>query len=746
MPPHSMHDREGCYQVPENGFALDTLAISEKPQYLDYRSLNSKVNWILRVNWGYGGTGTLPNRAGLKDFIEGATDYLLKSSGYQFVIIGNEPNYPVEYPNGEYLDPEYVAWIFKEIRGHVKRMKGEIRFITTPVAPYRIDSGVKWREYLNRMLLAVEHYGGAEGIGIHAYARSMDPSEATSDARMDPPLEADYKSFRTYLNALSEVPSSLRHLPAFITEFNVIPDWEDKNTGIIKAVYQEIANHNRIPDVQQVIDLTMFRWKHYEGQRWGIENKPNLLQDFREAVANVEPTPEDNQIFIPGVSTGTQTPPEPDYPFYIDQEAVEYGVKVEPAQIGPSDKQVWKAVEIQFLNPEESQGRRHFYFDTVDENGNRLVGVILPITWPDKTIPIKSEEKKGEPYSANFPFTPGKNAFSSVVESEFPSDRVTGAGMGYDTPSGFNPGIHTSVFVKYQRFAVREGSTPKPVINLIHPVVNPAFRTITQRFGENPEDYARFNIKGHTGIDFGTPVGSDVQAVDAGVVVEAGVLPDYGRYVKIVHPWGESLYAHLEAYLVQHGENVGKGEAIAFSGNTGNSTGPHLHFAMRVNPYQRNDGWAGFSDPEPYLYPEVVEEPGEEVYTPEQITKAIKQAADEQGLDWKLMVSQAWAESSYDPYEEGGGLFQVSEETWFDIADEVGAKDIDNPLDNARVAAYYLKYLYNYYDENIYKAVLAFNHGMGNVDRGVEPSALTKEYVNKIFHGRDLLNALGVQK
>lgn len=285
-----------------------------------------------------------------------------------------------------------------------------------------------------------------------------------------------------------------------------------------------------------------------------------------------------------------------------------------------------------------------------------------------------------------------------------------------------------------------------PKIALVHPVVDPSKRTITQHFGENPEDYARFGIKGHTGTDFATPIGSLVQATDKGQVIEAGWLDDYGNYIKLRHAWGESIYAHLSSFQVAHGEYVGQGEKIALTGNTGNSTGPHLHYAMRVNPYNRNDGWAGFSDPEKYLPTfEAPEQPGEEVYTPEQITKAIKQAASEQDLDWKLLVSQAWAESSYDPYEEGGGLFQISEDTWFDIADEVGAKDIDNPLDNARVAAYYLKYLYNYYDENIYKAVLAFNHGMGNVDEGIEPSALTKEYVNKIFHGRDLLNALGAK-
>jgi hypothetical protein len=76
----------------------------------------------------------------------------------------------------------------------------------------------------------------------------------------------------------------------------------------------------------------------------------------------------------------------------------------------------------------------------------------------------------------------------------------------------------------------------------------------------------------------------------------------FGNYI-LLGRWGESIYAHLSAVEVSVGQNVTRGQLIGRSGNTGASTGPHLHFAIRIHPYSRADGWGGFSDPLPYLPP-----------------------------------------------------------------------------------------------------------------------------------------------
>ena len=87
----------------------------------------------------------------------------------------------------------------------------------------------------------------------------------------------------------------------------------------------------------------------------------------------------------------------------------------------------------------------------------------------------------------------------------------------------------------------------------------------------------------HAGTDMAGPVGTPIYASADGVVTEAGWVSGYGRLIKIKHEFGvETRYGHLSAIKVSKGQRVSRGERIGDMGNSGRSTGPHLHYEIRV--------------------------------------------------------------------------------------------------------------------------------------------------------------------
>jgi murein DD-endopeptidase MepM/ murein hydrolase activator NlpD len=120
--------------------------------------------------------------------------------------------------------------------------------------------------------------------------------------------------------------------------------------------------------------------------------------------------------------------------------------------------------------------------------------------------------------------------------------------------------------------------------NLEHPVKGvPAGRVrISSQFGWRKDPLNSSNLQGHGGVDYAVPEGTKVYAVGGGTVVRADYSKSYGNVVIIKHDNGTfSLYAHNSKLNVKVGQEVGEGENISLSGNTGNrTTGAHLHFEI----------------------------------------------------------------------------------------------------------------------------------------------------------------------
>lgn len=106
---------------------------------------------------------------------------------------------------------------------------------------------------------------------------------------------------------------------------------------------------------------------------------------------------------------------------------------------------------------------------------------------------------------------------------------------------------------------------------------------LTSSFGMRNHPILR-QRRQHNGVDLAAPRGTPVYATADGIVESARYFGSYGNYVQIGHGGDvESRYAHLSSYTVSNGDQVRKGDLIGYVGSTGRSTGPHLHYEVRVS-------------------------------------------------------------------------------------------------------------------------------------------------------------------
>ncbi|MDA8100483.1 MAG: peptidoglycan DD-metalloendopeptidase family protein [Nitrospiraceae bacterium] len=115
------------------------------------------------------------------------------------------------------------------------------------------------------------------------------------------------------------------------------------------------------------------------------------------------------------------------------------------------------------------------------------------------------------------------------------------------------------------------------------PSIWPVRGWVTSRFGTRTSPFSGI-LKFHEGMDIAAQTGTPVVAAADGVVVKAGFSTGYGNMVEIHHGYRiRTLYAHNSRLNVKAGQRVHRGDVIAYAGDSGSSTGPHLHYEVKVN-------------------------------------------------------------------------------------------------------------------------------------------------------------------
>lgn len=467
---YGLHDRAASLEVPNGGWCVDTIALSENPTPLIY---DPHVNWIVRANWGYGLTGTIPLPAEYQKFADACASYIFHSQNANIVIIGNEPNHENERPSGVYITPAQYVDCFIKCRDAIKRAKPQSQVLPAPCAPYHADP-TNWLDYWREMLNLIAANGGCDGIPFHAYTRSSNPADITNPAKMGPPLETQYSGFLTYQDALDAVPLKLGHLPAYGTEFcEILPKgWDDANTGVVQAAYAEIDEWNRSEGRLPIQCLILYRWPKYD--KWFIEGKRGVIEDFRAAVGKGYTSPimgattMPNTTFIPSVSTGTQSPVQP--PRDIDQRLIVRGVHFEFVT-PPAGTWYWRMTKAQWLDKAASQvGPDHHILGRVLREGKEAAGVPLAVNWSNGAAKVVS--KRDDPnalFNYDYAMSASLNEYSIQVSDGAPSDKVTGIGMGKDG----NSKEHTSTWLTFEFVQAEQQSQPQPPAPTPEPVPEP---------------------------------------------------------------------------------------------------------------------------------------------------------------------------------------------------------------------------------------------------------------------------------
>ncbi len=296
LPTHiyGLHDISGSDVITNagrTGWLLDSVDVQAQIG-TDYTLLtNTSLGLLVRLNNGYGATGTIPLSHQYDAFAARCASYVQNSPGARIWIIGNEMNTSAERPEfpdrvREVVTPQKYALCFTKCRNAIKRVAGHADDWVIPgaIGPYNAETG-DWVQYLIDVLSLLQDQ--ADGIALHCYTHDYTIDQIFSDDTMAAPFNKRHFNFRAYRDFLNSLPDIFRALPVFITETNPFAGWRNTNIGWIQGAYQEIDAWNADPARQPIQALVLFRWQTLEDHpEWGLQDKPALINDFRAALAS----------------------------------------------------------------------------------------------------------------------------------------------------------------------------------------------------------------------------------------------------------------------------------------------------------------------------------------------------------------------------------------------------------------------------------------------------------------------------
>lgn len=475
-----LHDIEAVKIAPPGTWVLDTLALSSRPVSANVPSPNypSSLNIIARLNWGYGSSGTLPVPDQYPDFATRIGFLVRGARNCSRWIIGNEPNLPVEWPDGQPIYPNQYADCYKMCRKVIHAQAGHEsdEVLIAASGPwnnqlvYTGNPNGDWINYFSDVIAACRNSSGGydiDGFSLHSYTHAYNISLVTSSAReTDQRYSSRHSEFRTYVDYIEAIPSAASY-PIYITEANGNGPWEA--VGLMPAMLSEVNNFN-LNNKPQIRCVIFFRYPNFH-DGYNIEGKGDVVKEYLEAAGRNYPSPsalkelgEKAIMDTPSSTPSTSNPAAPVSSLPPRQITDDFKKRVPTINLIGDDftQPYYRLVKAEYV-PDGAKRfgpDHHILVEVLDENGKREMGITIHYWWGSGAN-NKPTDKKDGPYASDYDMpNDGYSYGVSIQDGDYHSDSVFGMGLGTIAQPDWK--IHVDYFLTFQKIFPSASPAPAP--------------------------------------------------------------------------------------------------------------------------------------------------------------------------------------------------------------------------------------------------------------------------------------------
>jgi hypothetical protein len=642
---YALHDKDAYPHVPSGGWCIESIALSENPQPQNWSAIRGDIQWILRLNCAHNGKdGTIPLPGQYDEFAKQCADYVARATGADWFVIANEPNHAQERPQGQLITPENYALCFNRCYQAIKQSLPHVNVLVAAVAPWDNSSDIDFLAYYQRMLSAIQtcdgfalhtythganpelifnqemqhgwywHFPilyqqmGAIPARFYHLPVHVTETDQGDNAWVDTNsgwVQNAYDSIDEHNRVGGEQPIlslalyrwrgdkyELYNKPQVLADFQV---------AVVKG-YQSPAvppppNLQPRPPLPRgrsidpaliargvtftfaEVPADTWYWRLVKAE-WLDEEEADAVGPDHHILGTIKKDGQEvadvklSVAWPSGQTTVTSKLDQPytsyNYDYPMSASLNEYSIWVQGA---PSDR-----VNGIGMGMNGNTGiHTSTWLDFVWTQGGEALKPPRPTpSHTEYVLPLAG---------ANLRTHPGGQVLVAVPYEH--AVEVDGTQQGNDGYEWKHSTYHQYVgWIRGDLLSETSPIPPKPLPpvdgDIVHPLPG---AVITQHWGQAAPEYAP-GMWGHSGTDLaGLPRGTPVRAMTSGtVIVAASDHNGLGHYLRIAHREKDafSVYGHCDTLLAAVGKVVVAGETIARIGSTGNSTGPHLHFEIRL--------------------------------------------------------------------------------------------------------------------------------------------------------------------